>query len=286
VILGLAAALGWGCSDLVAAIAARRMGSRATVVIAQVVGLAAFGVLWVLTTPAWHMPAHDVLLLIGSGCFAGVAYFALYRGLELGPVALVSPIASAFASVTVVLAIVLLGESPGVPRMIGVAVTIVGVILASTDLRAFEVEARRHKRGLPYALAAMAGFGVAAFATGSLAKDYGWLAPITVSRLGSLGFVLVVTRVAGARPRPDGEARRPSARDVALAAAAGVADVLGIAAYARGSELGLVSIVAAASATFTLIPVAGGIALFGERPAPNQAVGLACVIGGLLLLGA
>jgi drug/metabolite transporter (DMT)-like permease len=285
VILGLAAAVGWGCSDLIAAIASRRMGSRATVVVAQVVGLAAFGVLWLLTTPAWRMPSHDVLLLLGSGCFAGIAYFALYRGLELGPVALVSPIASAFASVTVVLAIVFLGESPGVARMAGVAVTIIGVILASTDLRAFEVEARRHKRGLPYAFAAMVGFGVAAFASGSLAKDYGWLAPITISRLGSLGFILIAAAVV-ARGGPESGERRGSSRDVALAAAAGLADVIGIAAYARGSELGLVSIVAAASATFTLIPVAGGIVLFGERPARNQVVGLACVIGGLLLLGA
>jgi drug/metabolite transporter (DMT)-like permease len=287
VILGLAAALGWGASDLVAAITARRIGSRATVVVAQIVGLVCFGVVWLVTTPPWRMPAHDVVALIVSGCFAGVAYAAMYRGLELGPVALVSPIASAFASVTVVLAILVLGESPGVGRLLGVVLTILGVVLASTDLRQFEIEARRHKRGLPYALAAMGGFGVAAFATGSLAKDYGWLPPITVSRVGSLAFILVVTAVARWRGDVDRERRGwPPLSGVALAGVAGIGDVVGIAAYARGSEIGLISIVAAASATFTLIPVAGGILLFGERPAANQFVGLACVIGGLLLVGA
>jgi drug/metabolite transporter (DMT)-like permease len=284
VIFGLAAALGWGCSDLLAAIGSRRMGSRATVMVAQIVGLLCFGLLWLVTTPEWRLPARDVAILLGSGCFAGIAYFTAYRGLELGPVALVSPIASAFAAVTVLLAVVLLGESLGPILLSGVVLTIVGVVLASTDLRRFEVEAKRHRRGLPYAFAAMVGFGVAAFVSGSLAKDYGWLPPIALSRVGSLILITAVTLAMRDREREG--MRRISPRNLGIAAAAGVTDIIGVVAYARGSELGLISIVAAVSATFTLIPVAGGILLFSERPAPNQLVGLVLVIGGLATLGA
>ena len=283
-IFGLVAALGWGCSDLLAAIGSRRMGSRATVMVAQIVGLLCLGLLWVLTTPEWRLPARDVAILLGSGCFAGIAYFTAYRGLELGPVALVSPIASAFAAVTVLLAVVLLGESLGPILLSGVVLTIVGVVLASTDLRRFEVEAKRHRRGLPYAFAAMVGFGVAAFVSGSLAKDYGWLPPIALSRVGSLILITAVTLVMRGREREG--MRRLSPRNLGIAAAAGVTDIIGVVAYSRGSELGLISIVAAVSATFTLIPVAGGILLFSERPAPNQLVGLVLVIGGLATLGA
>jgi drug/metabolite transporter (DMT)-like permease len=284
VIFGLAAALGWGCSDLLAAIGSRRMGSRATVMVAQIVGLLCFGLLWIVTTPEWRLPARDVVILLGSGCFAGIAYFTAYRGLELGPVALVSPIASAFAAVTVLLAVVLLGESLGPILLSGVVLTIVGVVLASTDLRRFEVEAKRHRRGLPYAFAAMVGFGVAAFVSGSLAKDYGWLPPIALSRVGSLILITAVTLAMRGRER--GGMRRISPRNLGIAAVAGVTDIIGVVAYSRGSELGLISIVAAVSATFTLIPVAGGILLFSERPAPNQLVGLVLVIGGLATLGA
>jgi drug/metabolite transporter (DMT)-like permease len=157
------------------------------------------------------------------------------------------------------------------------------VILASADLRRFELEAKRHLRGLPYALAAMVGFGIAAFASGSLAKRYGWLGPITVSRIGSLvliSAVILATRGADVERR-----RRLSPAAVAMASAVGLADIVGIAAYARGAELGLVSIVAAASATFTLIPVAGGVLVFGERPAANQILGVVLVIAGLMMLG-
>ena len=283
-IFGLAAALGWGCSDLLAAIGSRRMGSRATVMVAQIVGLLCFGILWLVTSPEWRVPARDVVILLGSGCFAGIAYFTAYRGLELGPVALVSPIASAFAAVTVLLAVVLLGESLGPVLLSGVVLTIVGVVLASTDLRRFEVEAKRHRRGLPYAFAAMVGFGVAAFVSGSLAKNYGWLPPAALSRVGSLVLIAAVTLAM--RGQNGERMRRISLRNLGIAAAAGFTDIVGVAAYSRGSELGLISIVAAVSATFTLIPVAGGILLFSERPAPNQLLGLVLVIGGLVTLGA
>jgi drug/metabolite transporter (DMT)-like permease len=284
VIFGLAAALGWGCSDLLAAIGSRRMGSRATVMVAQIVGLLCSGLLWLVTTPGWGLPARDVAILLGSGCFAGIAYFTAYRGLELGPVALVSPIASAFAAVTVLLAVVVLDESLGPILLSGVVLTIVGVVLASTDLRRFEVEAKRHRRGLPYAFAAMVGFGVAAFVSGSLAKDYGWLPPVALSRVGSVILITAVTLAMRGREREG--MRRISPRNLGIAAAAGVTDIIGVVAYSRGSELGLISIVAAVSATFTLIPVAGGILLFSERPAPNQLVGLVLVVGGLATLGA
>jgi drug/metabolite transporter (DMT)-like permease len=43
--------------------------------------------------------------------------------------------------------------------------------------------------------------------------------------------------------------------------------------------------VTAVSAIYPLIPVFGGVAMFGERPAPNQFLGVAMVIAGLALLG-
>jgi drug/metabolite transporter (DMT)-like permease len=304
VIYGLLAALGWGTSDLGAAVATRRWGSRPVTIATQVVGLACLGVLVLVTSPAWQLTFGDHLVLLGSGSLAGIAYFALYRGLELGPVALVSPIASAFAAVTVVLAVVVLDESLGGVEVAGIVATLVGVIMASTDVRRLGQEARQHRRGIPFGIAAMVGFGVATFASGSLAQSYGWLPPVVVSRVGSLLLIGVVAAVTARRsaapmasegtpagaetslPR-DRELLRRSGRstsNLVLVAVVGVTDVFGIASYSRGSELGLVSIVAATSATFTLIPVLGGVTIFRERPAPNQFVGVVLVVAGLALL--
>ena len=77
-IFGLAAALGWGCSDLLAAIGSRRMGSRATVMVAQIVGLLCCGLLWVVTTPEWRLPAVD-----GPWAMLSLIFPAYYVALSL-----------------------------------------------------------------------------------------------------------------------------------------------------------------------------------------------------------
>ncbi|HXF72167.1 MAG TPA: EamA family transporter, partial [Actinomycetota bacterium] len=59
----------------------------------------------------------------------------------------------------------------------------------------------------------------------------------------------------------------------------------GVVLFAWGMEVGLVSVVSVVSSTYTLIPVAAGVAFLGERPAPNQAAGVLVVIAGLVLLG-
>jgi drug/metabolite transporter (DMT)-like permease len=277
---GLLAALAWGIADLTAAIVARRIGSRRTVIVSQVSGFLGFLAMFVLLGQPWRIPAGQVALLVVSGTLGGVAYFALYRGLELGPIHLVSPIASAFGAVAVLLAVVLLGEHLAPMVTAGIVVTLVGLLLATSDLTRIRVEARKARRGIPFALVAMAGFGVVAFISGSRAQEYGWLQPVLLSRTGAMLMILCAAPF-----RRRDEQPQPRWTGYLVAALVGLADVAGIGAFARSSELGLVAIAAASSATFTLIPVLGGILLFGERPVPNQAIGVVLVMAGLFLLG-
>jgi drug/metabolite transporter (DMT)-like permease len=283
VIFGLTAALGWGVADFGAAVVARRVGSMTTVVISQVGGILTLLVLVAVLRPAWSTPPGVIAGMAANGIIAAGAYLLLYRGLELGPVALVSPVVAAYAVITIALAVAFLGESlPGIVA-IGAFTTVVGVVLTSTDLRKLGRPSPTGRSGLRYAIASMALFGVATFLLGRYAKEVGWLPALTLSRAFSMASLVGVAMfVAGARPtRGEG----PVIPAVAGAALVGVIDVLGGAAYARGTELGYVSIVSAASATFPLIPVVGGILLLRERPAASQLAGVTLVVGGLLLLG-
>jgi uncharacterized membrane protein len=72
---------------------------------------------------------------------------------------------------------------------------------------------------------------------------------------------------------------------IAVALAAGAADVLGVTTYSIGSELGFISIVVAASAIFPAIAVGLSIVFLRERLVPNQWLGVALVLSGLVLLG-
>jgi len=129
VIYGLGTALGWGLADFIAAIVSRRIGVVAALLLAQFAGLICLGVFFVVTRPSLEVTFAQVALLVGNGLVASVAYYSLYKGLELGPIALVSPIVSAYAAFTIVLAVVFLHERMTLARMAFVVAGLAGMLM-------------------------------------------------------------------------------------------------------------------------------------------------------------
>lgn len=285
-IYGLAAALGWGLSDLWAAMSGRRIGSGRTVVVAQVAAAVVVTILVLIARPDLSGIPRVAPWLIPNAFLGAAAFATLYKGLQLGPVAVVSPVLASYAVVPVLLSVVLLGETLGGWEVAGVVVTIVGVVLTSTDPKALRAGTRTKPAGLPWAIASTLLFGVATYVMGWAAKEAGFLPSLWFGRLTMTGVVLIAALVLWVRSRSIGEARDPVTPSMLrLAVLVGVMELVGTIAYARGAEVGLVSIVTAASATYPLIPVLGGVVLLHERPVPTQYLGIGMVIGGLLLLG-
>jgi len=279
VIFGFGAALSWGVGDLGAAIVSRRVGSFATVVLVQIAGLAVIAASVLIVRPAWTGGGGDLLLLAINGVVVGAAYALHYRALELGPVALVSPITSAYAVLPIALAWLVLGEHIDGWFVVGASLAVIGVGLVTADPRQFGEVARQPRDGLPWAIAAMALFGAAAFVLGVVSRHAGWLPTVA---LGRLFATLAIAPVAALR-RPPLTAR--GVGTVGLGLAVGVVDILGIVLFARGAVVAPLSLVAAVSATFPLIPFAGGLVVLRERPAPSQSLGVFAVVAGLVLLG-
>jgi drug/metabolite transporter (DMT)-like permease len=287
VIYGLVAAFGWGLSDLWAAIAGRRMGSGRTVVIAQVAAAALVSLIVVFVRPDLSRLGTAIPWLVPNAFIGAAAFATLYRGLQLGPIAVVSPVLASYAVVPVLLSVILLGETLGPLGVAGVAVTISGAVLTSTDLRALRTGTRQTFDGLPWAIASTLLFGVATYVTGWASKEAGFLPSLWFGRLSMVAVFLLGGLVVWVRSRSrPAEYREPARPAIALAVLVGVVELLGTIAYARGAEVGLVSIVTAASATYPLIPVFGGVAVLHERPAPNQYLGVSLVVAGLVVLGA
>jgi uncharacterized membrane protein len=107
---GLLAALSWGVCALVAAMAARRIGAFRTVIIGEAVGLASYGVLFLLVHPSLRGLGQVAWLLLLAGMIGVGGYLACYRGLESGHVGLVSAISASYGGVIVILSVLLLGE--------------------------------------------------------------------------------------------------------------------------------------------------------------------------------
>jgi uncharacterized membrane protein len=284
VIYGLAAALGWGLADFFGAIAGRRIGSLPAVVIGQVLSATVMVVLVIVTGQDVSRVGTFIGPLVLNGIFTAIAYSTHYRALELGPVAVVSPIGASFAVVGIALAMLLRDERPGGVALLGAAVTVIGVALVSTDLRALRAGMRGHAPGAVWALVSAMGFGVAAFILGTAAQELGWILGLAASRVAQVtAYVPLVVIRRGAFTR------LPSvpgvAAGVGIALFAGAADLLGVTTFSAGAEAGLLSIVLAASAVFPAVAVGLSIAFLHERLVPNQWAGAGLVVVGLLVLG-
>ena len=279
-IFGLAAALGWGLADFFGALSGRRIGSIGAVMSGQLLSAAFMTVVLVATGTTLAPLGPDVWLVVLNGAAAAFAYVTHYKALELGPVAVVSPIGAGYAVVGVALAILILGERPTGLALIGAGIAVVGVALVSTDLKKLREGIANHLPGLPWAVAAAIGFGVAGFLLGWISDRAGWIAGLWGSRVAQIAFfvpLVVVFREELSRLRPG--------FGLWVALLAGAADILGVVTFSAGSERGLNSIVLASSAVFPLIAVTLSVIVFKERLVANQLVGVVLVVGGLLLLG-
>jgi len=307
VIFALAAALSWGLADFMGAVSTRRVGLLLTMCAGQVVTLAVLGIVGARMSGTVHLRWADLAALVLSGILGAAAYAGFYRALQLGPVSLVSPIFSAYAVITVLLAVALGQETIAAAAAAGIVITIGGVVLASASGQAGQGQPAAPGRGHPgqgrsgqghpsqsipgqpasrrtgiwLALAAMVCWGVTTYILGRSAERLGWFVPVAASRVVTFAILLAVTAVAALGHR----VHRPRPGDLALPAIAGLFDVLAFLAYTRASQGGSVSVAAAASACFPLIVIAGGVLVFGERLRRVQILGVGLTIAGLLVLG-
>jgi len=130
---------------------ARRAGVALTALGMQILGVAVLAALLALfgrwpTFTIAQVPWAFVLALIGT-----VSLAALYRAFALGPIAVVSPLVASYAALAVIGIVVFLGERLSAGQALAIAITFVGVVIASTDLREL-----RTSLGRPATLAPLA----------------------------------------------------------------------------------------------------------------------------------
>jgi uncharacterized protein (TIGR00730 family) len=296
VLLGIAVALLWGSADTLAAVVTQRIGSAATTLVAQVAGLllVAFVAL-VVGMPAdlsFSVLTESMLSGIVLGAIGALAYLTLYKALEHGPLAVASPLVSAQGGVTLLAAIVVLHEMPGMWQMVFLLLIFAGVMLASIDGRAvnrFSALALLSP-GVALALVSMAGFGLLAFGLGLAARETNWLLCVVWTRIFSCLLLTIFFRLdtqatagqaestSGSKQRRDWWFRLSGVGAVGV----GCADVGGLLLLALASTAGSIGLVGMVASAYGIIPLAAGILVFKERPESNQLLGVALLIAGLL----
>lgn len=279
---GLGAALCWGFADFFAAVASRRIGALRVVLAFHVVAMVVLIALAIALGALSEVTGSDVLPFVAIGAVGWLSYLAFYAALAIGPISVVSPIVSGYAAVTVLLAVVIIGERLSTLATAAVVVTIGGVMLASADVRGVlsETLAPRAVGGLLLALVAMALFGGFVFGIAYYQGELGWLAPIVLGRGFTLLFLL---GHAGATRQVSLPERTPALLWTIVFLA--LVDTGGYVLFNVGAGVADTAIVAAASAPYALVPIVMGVLLLAERPSRTQWLGVVLVVAGIVALG-
>jgi drug/metabolite transporter (DMT)-like permease len=218
---------------------------------------------------------------LALGVLGVVSVAALYRGLALGPVAVVAPVVASYVVLTVVLVVIFLGERLTTAQVLAASVVFGGVVLTSTDARELRVTLGRPIPGVRIGLIATVGFGTWSAVFAVATRQFSWIAILLLLRAAS--FAIIGAYLA-ARRIDLGVFRDRTA--LALATAVGVLDTLANALFALGIESGYASLAATGTGIYPIIPAVLGMVALGERLAPNQYLGIAMLVAGLAALGA
>jgi drug/metabolite transporter (DMT)-like permease len=277
VILAIGAALGWGTADFLGGLKSRKLAMLAVLLVTQATALLLL--LAVVTAFGEPLPArHYLLYAATAGLAEGLGVAALYRGLAVGTMSLVAPVASVAPAVPLV-AGWLLGEIPGPLQIVGLALAGAGVFLTSCRARSPGAGAGKVASSTFYGLLSAAGFGVFFVALDAASEaSIPWA--LFVARLSAV-LALLVFALSGRFRLVAGRA------DLPLLLLIGVLIVASDAMYAIATTIGLLGIVAVVGALHTVVTIGLARVFLRERIARWQQFGIvACIVGVLVLTGA
>ena len=271
VILALGASLTWGIADFFGPLQGRVLGAIRALVWVQAAGLLAIAV--IVVARAEEPGGAAVLLAIPAAISGTLGIYAFYRGIAVGAVSVVAPIAGVSAAIPVIVGVIS-GDRPSPWQGVGMAAALSGVFLASREPDTGG--GGRIAAGVGLALLAAAGFGFYfPFMHAAGRTDYWWAS--LVFRIASTILVLIpalVRRTSLAVPR----------RRLVPLALIGVGDMVGNLLYAASSAYGLVSVTAVLASLYPIVTVTLARLVLSERVARSQEAGIALTLAGVVLI--
>src|SRR5215218_8490446 len=153
VVLALGASATWGLADFFGPLKGRTLGALRVLVYVQLGGL--LGIAAIVAVRAQGPADAAALLAIPAAISGTLGLYAYYRGMTVGAMSIVAPIAGVSALVPVVVGIAS-GDRPSTWQSAGIACALAGVFLASREPGR---TGPRLAAGVGLALLAALGFG-------------------------------------------------------------------------------------------------------------------------------
>jgi drug/metabolite transporter (DMT)-like permease len=278
----LATSLLWGLADFGGGLLTRRIPALTVVVLSQGAAAVVLGTV-VVATGGWSEAGPRLWFAVAAGLAGPVALLSFYRALALGPMGVVSPLATLSVAVPVSVGL-FLGERPGLVQVAGIAVAVAGVALAGgPHLRGAAVQ----RTAVLLTLVAALGFGTVFVLIAEASTSVtGLFLALCVQRLVSVavgGAALSVSVRRGASAFPDGTFPWASLPPLAFV---GLADVAANGTYTVAAQHGPVTVAAVLASLYPVVTALAARGILRERLRAVQAAGAGLALVGTVLLAA
>lgn len=268
--MALMSSVMWGTADFIGGTVSRRLPALAVVLGSQSCA-AVIMVVIATATGSWSAPTDYIPWGIAAGIVGLTSLGLFYAALAQGTMGIVSPIAA--LGVLVPLGFGLLsGQLPTGGQFLGIALALVGIVMASGPELSGAASAR------PVVLAALSAFGFgSALSLIAVGSRTDVIMTMTTMRLTSL----VVTLGALAVLRSTGGT---TVRDLPILAVAGAFDVTANLAFGAATQMALLPIVAVLGSLYPVATVLLAWRIHHERLAAIQYLGVGIALAGVALI--
>lgn len=274
-LLALGASLSWGLGDFLGGLRARRLPLLTVLVVSQAAGVASIALVVAVRgegAPAGRHLAYAAL----AGLVGAVGLAALYRGLAVGAMSVVAPLA-ATAAVLPVVAGLARGERPSAAQGAGIALALVGVLLAAREPSAGGTRSGV-ATGVGLALVAALCFGLLLVALDAASEGDALWATLAMR---ATSFSLLALAALALRP-----SLALGERDLVALALVGVLDTAGNALFALASTKSLLSVASVLAQLYPVVTVLLARLVLSERIARLQGAGVVAALAGVALITA
>ena len=270
IVLALGASLAWGLADFFGPLKGRTLGALRVLLYAQLGGLL---VIAVAIAVRGKGPASAAALWAVPAAISGtLGLYAYYRGIAVGAISVVAPIAGVSAAVPVIVGIASGDHLSGLTAA-GIVCALVGVFLASREPGR---GGPRIAAGVGLALLAAIGFGGYFPPMHAAGRADFWWASLFFR---TTSTCVIVAAIAIRRPNV-----AVAARLVPVLALIGIGDMLGNVLFAAASRGGLVSVTSVLASLYPIVTVVLARALLAERVARSQEAGIVLTLAGVALI--
>jgi drug/metabolite transporter (DMT)-like permease len=273
VLLSLAASCCWGVADFVGGLQSKRVAIPVVLAIVEGIGLVLVLIAIVATGEPFPGGRAVVLSLVGG--VAGVlALGCFYRALSIGTMSIVAPISATGVALPVIVGIAT-GDRLSALVSAGLAVTVVGVILASREAHEDEGRAAAGRLSIGLALIAAVGFGSYFVLSDAAADDSIWWFLVLSRVIPVPALIALAWRRGMSVPAP---------RTALVLAVGGTLDCGATGLYALANTKGALSIVAVVGSLYPVMTVVLARVVLGERIRPVQGAGVAAALAGVAMI--